>query len=67
MTIQVWELPSEETRLAREHALELLDALKKCAAEMKAMHLHHHPTCEGGCPYDEAHQAARTAIAKATT
>ncbi len=44
-------------------APELLEALKLTLSEMEAMHALHHPRCEGGCSYFEAHEAACAAIA----
>ncbi len=46
-------------------APNLLAALRLTLSEMEAMHALHHPRCEGGCPYFEAHEAACTAIAAA--
>ena len=46
-------------------APELLEAMRLALTEMEAMHAHHHPNCEGGCPYWEAHRTACAAIAKA--
>jgi hypothetical protein len=37
-------------------------ALKLCARELKGMHSYYHPTCPGGCPFDEAHSAALAAL-----
>lgn len=38
-------------------------ALKLSLRELEGMHSYHHPTCPGGCPFDEAARAARAAIA----
>lgn len=43
----------------------MLAACKLAARELKAMHSYHHPTCEGGCPFNEANEACRNAIAAA--
>ena len=44
----------------------LLKALQLCHREMRGMHSHYHPTCEGGCPFAEADERARLAIMYAT-
>jgi hypothetical protein len=47
-------------------APDLLDALRKCVIELDAMHGYLYPTCEGGCPFEDAITQARAAIAHAT-
>lgn len=43
---------------------ELIEAIKLCQRELSGMHSHHHPTCEGGCPFDEANKKAKSVILK---
>lgn len=32
------------------HAPQLAEMLMACAQELNALHAHHYPNCEGGCP-----------------
>lgn len=43
----------------------LLDSLKECAMELRQLHAHHYPKCEGGCPAEVYLQKALLVIAEA--
>jgi hypothetical protein len=45
-----------------KHSERLASALKLCLRELEGMHSALHPTCEGGCPLDEAATVARAAL-----
>jgi hypothetical protein len=55
---------SDTCRLKRlsEERVALRRALIKCVLELRAMHSHYHPDCQGGCPFEDATNQAQAAL-----
>lgn len=62
---EVRNRPGEANARLIAAAPDILSSLKECVMELRQLHAHHYPKCEGGCPAEVYLQKAQRVIAEA--